>query len=330
MDIARTVWIDKARGIGIILVVFGHAWRGLYTAGLSIPPGLYRAVDNAIYAFHMPFFFLVAGLFLERGIGKRDAPSFVADRVLRLLWPLMLWTWIFFAIKILAGDAPNTPHSLADFPILPFPPRLHFWFLWALFLIQVSLGLLALAAGALARETAFWVGLFMLSIAGALWLDVPRALAPWVIQAVVNAPFVLLGVLVARMRWLPDRPLAGTIALVVFVGIIARAVPGDLTHETKISVALVAVLALVVLIRVAEASSTAFARSRWLSHLGRISMAIYLGHTIFSAATRSALLAVGFDQVWLHLLAGVGAGLTGPTALAWAANRFGLARVLGF
>lgn len=330
MDTARTIWVDKARGIGIILVVFGHSWRGLQSAGLSISPGLYRTVDATIYAFHMPFFFLVSGLFLERAIAKRDAPGYVADRVLRLLWPLMLWTWIFFAVKILAGNAPNTPHSLADFPILPFPPRLHFWFLWALFLIQVSLGLLAFAAGPLPRRTTFWVALFALSIAAVLWVDIPRTLEPWLIQALVNAPFVLLGVLITRLGHLPRRPVAGVLALIVFVGAIAGLVSADPPHGVKLGVTIIALLALVVLIHVAETASPGFARSRWLARLGRNSMAIYLGHTIFSAAMRSALLAVGDEQVWLHLLLGVGAGLAGPATLAWAANRFGLSRVLGF
>lgn len=326
----RNDWIDKARGIGIILVVFGHAWRGLHTAGLEIPEGLFHILDRAVYAFHMPFFFLLSGLFLERGIAKRSPGRFVADRALRLIWPLMLWTWIFFAAKILAGGAQNTPQALADFPVMPLPPQLHFWFLWALFLIQVAAGLVAAAAGPMARQTAFWAGLFGLSVAAALWLPVPRALAPWLIQAVVNAPFVLVGVLIARTRHLPAHPVSGALALVLFAGAVGVAVTRDMPHDTAFFVALLAALALTVAIHVATATIPAFSRMRWLSQLGRISMAIYLSHTIFSASLRSALLAVGIDQVWLHLVVGLGVGLAGPAALAWAARHLGLSRALGF
>lgn len=44
----RVEWIDIARGLGIIAVVAGHVW----TRG---------PVRDAIYGFHMPFFFLMSG-----------------------------------------------------------------------------------------------------------------------------------------------------------------------------------------------------------------------------------------------------------------------------
>lgn len=44
---ARTGWIDIAKGIGILLVVFGHAEVG----GTKL-----------IYSFHMPFFFIISGI----------------------------------------------------------------------------------------------------------------------------------------------------------------------------------------------------------------------------------------------------------------------------
>lgn len=52
----RQDWPDLARGIGIVLVVIGHVWRGLMATGLPIDPGLFAAVDGLIYAFHMPLF----------------------------------------------------------------------------------------------------------------------------------------------------------------------------------------------------------------------------------------------------------------------------------
>jgi len=47
-DPCRLDWVDAAKGLGIVLVVAGHVW----TRG---------AVRDAIYAFHMPLFFLLAG-----------------------------------------------------------------------------------------------------------------------------------------------------------------------------------------------------------------------------------------------------------------------------
>lgn len=60
----RETWVDYAKGIGIILVVFGHANRGLYSSGIYISPEIYHYLDNVIYSFHMPLFSFFLGCFL--------------------------------------------------------------------------------------------------------------------------------------------------------------------------------------------------------------------------------------------------------------------------
>ena len=55
----REVWIDYAKAIGIILVVYGHVARGLYSAGIDIPYELYVLIDSIVYSFHMPLFFFL-------------------------------------------------------------------------------------------------------------------------------------------------------------------------------------------------------------------------------------------------------------------------------
>ena len=326
----RKTWIDKARGIGIILVVFGHAWRGIETSGLSIPPGLYEGVDRAIYAFHMPLFFMLSGMFLERGIARQDAQQFLVDRLIRLVWPLVLWTCLFFAFKLLAGSHQNTPLAAGDFPFFPLPPQLHFWFLWALFLIQIALGLAAKAAGRWAQPAAFWVGLLALAIAAASWLDIPPALLRWLGPAFSDAPYVVVGVLLARVGRLPSRGLWGVLALGVFVAAVGFLLSQAPTRLEASLVTILAILALALAVHVAEAASPAFRAAGWLGYLGQVSMAIYLGHTIFSAAFRSLLLGLGIDQVWVLLAVEVAVGLAGPVMLDWIARRLGLARVLGF
>lgn len=54
---------DVAKGLCMILVVFGHAERGLSVSGAPPQFSLLGFVDYTIYTFHMPFFFFVSGLF---------------------------------------------------------------------------------------------------------------------------------------------------------------------------------------------------------------------------------------------------------------------------
>jgi fucose 4-O-acetylase-like acetyltransferase len=66
MTDSRNIWVDYAKAIGIILVVYGHVARGIFNAGLVIDQALYELVDHVIYSFHMPLFFFCRGFFLYK------------------------------------------------------------------------------------------------------------------------------------------------------------------------------------------------------------------------------------------------------------------------
>ena len=53
----RLDYLDKAKGILIILVVIGHIWQS-------------GPVFNIIYAFHMPAFFFISGLFSKKTVSS--------------------------------------------------------------------------------------------------------------------------------------------------------------------------------------------------------------------------------------------------------------------
>lgn len=128
----RIEWIDAAKGIAISLVVIGHTLRGLESANLLKFEGAFGLIDKMIYSFHMPLMFLLSGLFIHKALHQRWF-GYIWKHTQRLIWPLVLWTYIFFLCKIVAGGAANDPVGWHNFPFIPLPPRDHFWFLWALF-----------------------------------------------------------------------------------------------------------------------------------------------------------------------------------------------------
>lgn len=117
--IARVEWIDAAKGIGIILVVIGHTLRGLETAKLLSFSDDFGRVDAAINAFHMPLMFLLSGLFIHKALPQGWFP-YTIKHIQRLIWPLVLWTYIFFACKIWPAG-PRTHRWLGKFPLFPPP-----------------------------------------------------------------------------------------------------------------------------------------------------------------------------------------------------------------
>jgi fucose 4-O-acetylase-like acetyltransferase len=325
----RLGWIDSAKGIGIVLVVVGHAWRGLETAGLINNPGLYSVIDGAIYAFHMPFFFFLSGLVIERVLLASSPRALVLSRLQRLIWPLALWTWIFFLFRGLAGSLANKPTDWADFPILPLPPLELFWFLWALFVIQVSLLLAKPLLKTQAYRPRVWALLWLASVA--VYLSGPDlgAAYVWIGQAITYAPFFLLGAAVSGLRHRRPAVWIGIVAFVAFLAVVAAAFVLPDRKWAGLVVGGGATLLLCLTVMALEAPVFARPAFRWVGGLGVASLAIYVSHTIFSAAARIVLVKAGVVDLWLHMGVGTLVGLVCPVALFLAARRAGVAGKLG-
>ena len=73
----RSVWLDVAKGITIILMVLGHS---------SIPDGLSRF----IYAFHMPLFFISSGWVTN--FSKYNIVDFILHKARTLLLPFIIYS----------------------------------------------------------------------------------------------------------------------------------------------------------------------------------------------------------------------------------------------
>jgi len=74
----RVQWVDYAKGIGIFLVVFGHTLRGLVNSSILETSTIVVSIDQWIYSFHMPLFFYLSGLFIERSASKPLREFFVS------------------------------------------------------------------------------------------------------------------------------------------------------------------------------------------------------------------------------------------------------------
>lgn len=191
----RLVYIDIAKGIGIICVIIGH----MNNAG----------VNRVVFSFHMPLFFLISGYFLSSKLSPKEVLN---KRLKQLLRPyiytciaLVFMTGIkniikFFAgeetlktgikeiIKIVyasfygAGNSFDSPIKIISIGAI--------WFLlamiWASFLTQYA---------RTRKYPSLWiVGMAVIGIFSSkvIWL-------PWSIQAAMTASvFVYVGVLLKK------------------------------------------------------------------------------------------------------------------------------------
>lgn len=77
----RYEWIDIARGIGIVLVMFGHI--------------NYPYITDEIYTFHIPLLFFLSGVVFN---DNKPVKIFFMDELKRLVIPYYCWALLFFVL----------------------------------------------------------------------------------------------------------------------------------------------------------------------------------------------------------------------------------------
>ena len=92
----RNLSFDALKGIAAFLVVVGHICMGLMQMNNEV------ILHDIIYSFHMPLFIFVTGFFLPKALnrieGISEAISFLRDKAVRLLIPLMFIPTLYFYI----------------------------------------------------------------------------------------------------------------------------------------------------------------------------------------------------------------------------------------
>jgi fucose 4-O-acetylase-like acetyltransferase len=318
-DSPHFVWVDVAKGFGIILVVFEHVVRGLISANLMAWTPVTRFVDSWIYAFHMPLFFFLSGLFLFRS-KQKPWPDFVSDKLRTLAYPYFVWSGITLGLKTLLGPAVNHPYGISDFPRVFYDPIDQYWFLYALFTLLV-VGSVLFKFGVrpwviLASAILIYPGVLPVSSDEIATVDEIRTMAF----------YVACGVMLGGERNL-QLAANGSIRLLVFgiaAGTIVSLLAGlpELPYQSLFdpgfaAAGITAVIALALLLE-----KTGFGRA--IQFLGRYSLEIYLVHTIAAAGVRIALANVmHVSDPAAHLVLGTSAGIYGPIALVLFLNWIG-------
>lgn len=317
---SRVAWVDVSRGLGIILVVYGHALRGNFS--LADADSWQAAQDRIIYSFHMPLFFVLAGLFLWKSISK-DRCGFVAGRWEQIIYPYLFWSAITAAIELPMASFVNSPISWREILLIPLQPIEQYWFLYALLVHQLIAAIayprkwLLLAAVVGGWGLASWLGGGWIVVRSMLYLPylVAGILAVPLLQALAHASFVAR-TSVAMGSWL-------ALALMSSSNVTA-----PISAMQSYAMGLSGSLGL---IATAMLLNTRLALTRSLILLGRASLAIYVAHTIFSAGSRIGLKLVGIaPETGISFVTANIVGLLFPLILWRVATVRGWSQWIGF
>lgn len=286
MSNTRLQELDLAKGLAILLVVWGHVVAGAHPRGDQ----WYLWSQQAVYLFHMPFFMFLSGT--VAGYGYRPvaglAPwlAFVRGKMARLMPAYLLIGVLIVAGKLLASRVvyvDNIPGSLwgGIGDVLWQPDRSSsksLWFIYVLFLFYVALHpLLALLGQRAAALIA--LGLLLHWVPGPEWLMLNRFCQFFVFFALGFGAGRHYEAVMARI----DRH--GRLALLLF-GAALSAVMVWQPDEGKLIVGMFSIPALMYLVRNCRPG-------RWTAPLltaGRYSFVIYLLNTICIGVAK----AIGF------------------------------------
>lgn len=297
-DAARLAWADVARGLGMVLVYYGHV-------AAAVPDLHGAALDQMrfIYSFHMPLFFLLSGMFFRTAVNpgarrrelavRRLVPMLFFSILLVPLWlagPLLhhLSPWQTLAPGLLAYL-----HGHPDFNWVT-------WFLVCLWVCEcMALSIVPVLRGAAARcvvgVASLWVGVYACNhadeMADALGLEIR---AWFVYEALVALGFFLIGT-AARpaMEWLSRRRLA---AFAVFAaGMAITAATVDLNH------ALLGQPVMMAAARHGDAFS--FVITALAGSAGLLGLSVALGRsTLLMSVGRQSIALLGLSGLFFHFV----------------------------
>lgn len=214
----RNQVLDIAKGIGILLVVLGHC------------PQVWLPLKQWIYSFHVPLFFLIAGMVWDRASHEESGflnGAFLVKKAKRLLVPGFLWG---------LGYALGRALVTKSFELEKLG--------WLLFNTENSIS----KAGSM---TALWfLSCMFVAVClfeGLQWLVCKKSLSRWLLFG-VSLVFAALGLFLPRFAmgypWNVDIAMLG-LALMIW-GYLARGTLDKLTEKPWLSL-LISLLALGVL-----------------------------------------------------------------------------------
>jgi fucose 4-O-acetylase-like acetyltransferase len=316
-SVPRVAWIDAARGIGIILVVAGHVERGLVSAGIA-QGAIWSWLDYGVYTFHMPLFFLLAGVNVPGSL--RRPWRFLQTKVWTIAYPYVLWSIIQGSALVSLSSITNGQAHISDLLAIGWQPMAQFWFLYVLMACQLT-------ALFLARRPRLLASIAVVSFTATVLLTQDGVTDEFLHAFPFFACGILLSDRVLGWRLGGDALWAGLAAIGLAISIpLSGLLNGkDFNAALALPSAVCGIMFLVCVSRMLGGASL-----RVAAGLGRMSMTIYVTHILASAGTRIAMVKLHIvPDPWLYLTACTVVGVAAPVVMHIVLERLDLLAPLG-
>lgn len=128
----RIDWIDALKGFAILTVVIGHCITdSLSSQTFPEYAALLQMMNDAIYSFHMPLFFMISGYVFYLTKSYRKWKTKVLDfSIVYVIWSTLMW----FSKYMMSGDV-NHPVTIIDLVSIVYKPIMVYWYLYVLIIL---------------------------------------------------------------------------------------------------------------------------------------------------------------------------------------------------
>ena len=273
--------IDRAKGLAILLVVFGH----IVARQPPTDNEWYVFAKTAVYSFHMAFFMFLSGVvYFSRLRAVSNVTEYfaaVSKRFVRLMPAYFIFAGAIFLGKLAAQQfvhVDNPVHGIDDLFNIVLYPMLSvssfLWYIYVLFVVSAfALAIFTLTRGKLIPLVAIGFGLLLLPNIDFLAIG----------QITKYFFFFALGGL-AITHWSRYSSLVDHIWLPTFLLMLAILATQPFGGKLSVVVAVLSIPALHGLCR------KQFIGSRFLLFAGAMTFPIYLMNTIFIGITKAVML----------------------------------------
>ncbi len=315
----RFIWIDYAKAIGIILVVYGHVVRGLHNSGaVEVPSFLYELVDSIVYSFHMPLFFFLAGYFFYNSFINRGGVGIIKSKIDIIFYPYIVWSIIQGILEAFLSGYTNGNVSYSEVFTLLWAPRAQFWFLYALFICFCVVTIIFSFLSKFSIEsTKIAIIAFVISATAYIY---PFLMPDFLVFRFISDNFVYLmfGVFFSIFIRVIIFSSLKIVLLSFFIFVVSQFIFHfilELTYSDKGIVSLL--LALVSIIFIVSLSSWLSLKkpNKLLILIGTSSMAIYLMHIIAGSGSRVIMEMLGINSLSFYVVVGCVIGVFGPVLM---------------
>jgi fucose 4-O-acetylase-like acetyltransferase len=313
-------WVDYAKGIGIFLVVLGHVLGGLRDSSILEASELLNFIVRWIYSFHMPLFFFISGLFVQRSLSKAF-PDFVGSKLAVIVYPYFVWSVLQSLLQIIGSQYTNHKLSLSNIWKIVYDPVMQFWFLYTLFIILLVYGV---ASKLKVSPVIFFISSIIIYYLYRLGVN----FGDWTVwQHVMDCGiYFSLGVVVSTsgLMLVADKMNTYLLLLINLSGYFAVAIGVTFqlnqNHLVSPILAFIGINASIAMAILLSRLNVANFIKKW----GLLSLEIFLAHLVFAALFRIVLQKIfNFTEPITHILLGTIIGIYAPIALDTICRRVG-------